>query len=211
MKRKIGIVCMLLGIALLSAAVLLLAHNEKEAKAAEQAAFDLMPQIIEEIQVKREEKNRKKTEQATQGTENSIPELPVQRSTEMLAVEIDGYKYIGYLSIANLHLELPVMESWDYPRLRVAPCRYAGSVWSDDLVVMAHNYERHFGQLSKLSEGDAVSFVDMEGNVFCYEVVAKDVLDPAAIEEMTAGDFDLTLFTCTYGGAQRVTIYCDLK
>ena len=76
---------------------------------------------------------------------------------------------------------------------------------------MAHNFEWHFGQISKLSEGAEVSFVDMEGNVFRYEVVAKDVLDPAAIEEMTAGDFDLTLFTCTYGGAQRVTIYCDLK
>ena len=23
------------------------------------------------------------------------------------------------------------------------------------------------------------------------------------------GDFDLTLFTCTYGGESRVTIYCD--
>ena len=26
---------------------------------------------------------------------------------------------------------------------------------------------------------------------------------------MTAGDFDLTLFTCTYGGKSRVTLRCD--
>ena len=26
---------------------------------------------------------------------------------------------------------------------------------------------------------------------------------------MTSGTFDLTLFTCTYGGQNRVTVYCD--
>ena len=206
MKRRIGVLCMLLGAVLLLAAMLLLVHNEYEAQKAEKAVFHLMPRVVEQIQEQKEEEQL-----PAQKQEEQIPEPTLQRSTEMLAVEIDGNDYIGYLSIPSLHLELPVMESWDYAKLKIAPCRYIGSVWSDNLVIMAHNFEWHFGQISKLSEGAEVSFVDMEGNVFCYEVVAKDVLDPAAIEEMTAGDFDLTLFTCTYGGAQRVTIYCDLK
>ena len=42
-----------------------------------------------------------------------------------------------------------------------------------------------------------------------YRVVVLDILSPDAIEEMTAGDFDLTLFTCTYGGQSRVTVYCN--
>ena len=210
MKRKFGVLCMALGAVLLLSAMLLLVHNEKEAREAEKAVYNLMPQVVEQIQVQMEERKREEEQEPAQEYQTQIPEPTVPRSTQMLTAKIDGYDYIGYLSIPNLRLELPVMESWDYPRLRIAPCRYAGSVWSDDLVVMAHNYDRHFGQLSKLSEGDAVSFVDMEGNVFCYEVAAKDILDPDAIEEMTAGDFDLTLFTCTYGGAQRVTIYCNL-
>jgi sortase A len=74
---------------------------------------------------------------------------------------------------------------------------------------MAHNYASHFGGLSKLSEGDSVIFTDMDGIVTAYEVVAQDVLAPNAVEEMTSGDFDLTLFTCTYGGKSRVTVYCD--
>ena len=52
-------------------------------------------------------------------------------------------------------------------------------------------------------------FTDADGNVHCYAVAAVDVLDPTAVEEMTAGEFDLTLFTCTYGGKSRVTVFCD--
>ena len=56
---------------------------------------------------------------------------------------------------------------------------------------------------------DTVTFTDMDGNVTTYQVVGKDMLSPTAVEEMISGDFDLTLFTCTYGGGSRITIYCD--
>ena len=129
----------------------------------------------------------------------------------MTEVEINGYAYIGYLSIPTLELELPIMADWDYPRLQIAPCRYTGSVRGEDLVLMAHNYASHFGTISQLKPGDSVIFTDMDGIVTMYEVVAQDILDPYAVEEMTAGDFDLTLFTCTYGGKSRVTVYCNRK
>ena len=77
------------------------------------------------------------------------------------------------------------------------------------MVLMAHNYNSHFGRISQLDLGDTVVFTDMDGNVVQYEVVGEDLLDPTAVEEMTSGDFDLTLFTCTYGGGSRVTVYCD--
>ena len=71
------------------------------------------------------------------------------------------------------------------------------------------NYNGHFKRISELEIGDDVFFTDMDGNEICYQVVGKDVLESTAVEEMTAGDFDLTLFSCTYGGAARITIYCD--
>jgi sortase A len=40
-------------------------------------------------------------------------------------------------------------------------------------------------------------------------VVEKEVLKSTAIEEMEAGEWDLTLFTCTIGGADRITIRCE--
>ena len=51
----------------------------------------------------------------------------------------------------------------------------------------------------------------MDGETYEYTVAAKDILEPTAVEEVTAGEYDLALFTCTPGGTSRVTIYCNLK
>lgn len=211
MKNKFGNLCMILGAALLIGALSLFGYNQHEAAKAERATVDLLPQLLAEI-----EQNRQAQAATTESETCPVvqPEgMPIDfldpSVFEMTEVEIDGYGYIGYLSIPALGLELPIMADWDYKRLNIAPCRYTGSVWGEDLVLMAHNYNKHFGQLSKLAEGDQVSFTDMDGVVTNYEVVGLDVLVPTAVEEMTAGDFDLTLFTCTYGGKSRVAVYCD--
>ena len=177
------------GAVLILAALSLLLLNRREARQAEAAVEAVLPQVIAQM-----------PEEAF---------LPVPHSGEMATVEVEGEDYIGCLSIPALGLELPVMADWSYPRLKTAPCRYAGSTKTDDFVIMAHNYDRHFGRLSQLSEGDEVLFTDMEGVVTRYAVAALDILDPTAIGEMTAGDYDLTLFTCTYGGKSRVTLRCD--
>lgn len=200
MRNKLGVICMVLGAALIFGALSLFLHNQEEADAAQQSAEALMPQILAQIEV----------EQPSATAALEIPEAYLEpEDLAMKEVEIDGYGYIGYLSLPNLGLELPVMADWDYTRLQIAPCRYSGTVRGNDLVIMAHNYWYHFGRLSELSEGNAVSFTDMDGNVTEYEVVALDVLQPTAVEEMTAGEYDLALFTCTYGGQNRVTVYCD--
>lgn len=211
MKRKLGAIFMVMGSALIIAALVLFLHNEKEAKEAERATVNLLPQLVQQIQEQQEEDEIESNASTVIVPEHlgTPMELLDPSAFEMTEVEIDGYGYIGYLSIPKLGLELPIMGDWDYTRLRIAPCRYVGSTAGEDLVILAHNYARHFGGLTKLKEGDEVTFVDMDGVIHCYEVVAKDVLAPTAVEEMTSGDFDLTLFTCTYGGASRVTVYCD--
>ena len=35
------------------------------------------------------------------------------------------------------------------------------------------------------------------------------ILGATAVEDMTAGEYDLTLYTCTYGGENRVALRCD--
>ena len=143
------------------------------------------------------------------------PEIPEELLTaedvKMEEVEIDGHIYIGYLSMPTVELELPIMSEWSYEKLTIAPCRYYGTLRGKDLVLLAHNYDRHFGRLNDLKVGDSVYFTEMDGTVTAYKVVARDILDPYAVEEMTAGLYDLTLFTCTYGGRSRVTVYCDME
>ena len=138
-----------------------------------------------------------------------IPDYLIDSRAAMPAVDVGGYDYIGFLSIPVLNLELPVMSEWSYPRLKLAPCRFDGSAYTDDLIVAAHNYQRHFGRLKTLNIGDTVVFTDMEGNVFSYVVSGMEQLLPSQGKAMRAGDWDLTLFTCTVGGQQRVTIRCE--
>lgn len=180
---------MVVGAVLVLAALSLFCWNQWEAERAEKSAAKILPEVIEQIE--------------------AVNDYPDPYSTEMTVTEIDGYGYIGYLSIPALELELPVMSEWDYPRLKIAPCRYMGATKTDDLVIAAHNYARHFGTLSQLAAGDIVYFLDMDGVLSSYEVVEVITLAPTDVEEMTSGDYGLTLFTCTYGGKSRVTVRCE--
>lgn len=130
---------------------------------------------------------------------------------EMPTREIEGRTYIGMLEVPALELSLPVMSEWSYPRLKKAPCRYVGSIYSRDMIICGHNYDRHFGRLKELAVGEEVRFTDMDGNVFIYSISGAEQLGKFAVEEMLAGDWDLTLFTCTKGGQSRVTVRCRLE
>ena len=138
----------------------------------------------------------------------TIPDYQLNPEMQMPEVKVLGDGYIGVLSIPALGLELPVMSEWNYPNLRKAPCRYVGSAYLDNLVICAHNYDRHFGRIKSLAIGDKVVFTDTDGNVFNYHVAEQEILRPYASAEMKTG-WDLTLFTCTIGGRTRVTVRCE--
>jgi len=192
-RRKTGSICIVFGAAFILAALCLFVWNWNENRKAGEAITEILPQVTDEI------------ERAMQ----NAADIPDPYGPEMTETQIDGYSYIGKLSVPALNLELPVMADWSYPKLKVAPCRYYGSTKTDDLVIAAHNYSYHFGMIKNLSPGDAVYFTDMDGVVSGYEVAEIDTLSPASVEEMTDSGFDLTLFTCTYGGQSRVTVRCE--
>ncbi len=202
MKRELGLVLMSSGIVLLIMSLSLFLENSAQGQAAKRNAERLMPPLLQRIE---------------EGTGDTHPIVPPGTPAEMLdpavlemrEVQIGGNGYIGYLTIPDLGLELPVMSDWSYEKLKTAPCRYAGTVLSEDLVLMAHNYTSHFGKLQNLSIGAKISFTDVDGITTWYEVVAVETLAPTSVGDMTDGTYDLTLFTCTYGGKNRVTVRCD--
>lgn len=198
MENKKGTFCMAAGFLLVLAALLLTGYNvwdEGRAGDAADATFQALKFQTEEGQ--------------EELPEYILPDYLVDPRFEMPTVEIDGYDYIGYLDIPSLELSLPVMSEWSYPQLKIAPCRYAGSVYLDDMILAAHNYDRHFGRLKNLEGGELVRFTDVDGNVFDFSVTELELLWPEQTEEMLSGEWDLTLFTCTLGGRQRVTVRCD--
>ena len=193
---------MLGGLLLMAAALFLTCFNMWDEHRAEVRAAGVLEELRAEIPVPEERPEKEEP------GEEVIPDYILDPEREMPVAEIGGEGYIGTLEVPALGLELPVMGEWSYPRLRKAPCRYRGSAYQGDLIVAAHNYRSHFGGLKSLAPGDEVRFTDMDGNVFRYTVAETEVLDGTAVEAMEAGEWDLTLFTCTPGGQARVTVRC---
>ena len=143
------------------------------------------------------------------GESVSLPDYVLNPDMPMPEQIVNGRAYIGYLSIPSLELELSIASEWDYDALNISPCRYTGSVYTDDLVIAGHNYSSHFGHIGTLQPGDEVRFTDIDGNVFRYRVAMIELLGPMAVEEMKQSGFALSLFTCTVGGSNRVTVRCE--
>jgi sortase A len=185
-KRKragIGTALMVAGgLLILSAASLFLYNDIQDAKAYD-VALDIAGTFTERV--------------AAQG---NAPETDADPYGEI---------YIGVLRIPSLGLALPVMQNWSYAKLKIAPCRYSGSIAGDDMVIAAHNYRSHFGRIHKLPVGNALTYTDAAGVTAAYTIAKIETLEATDIEGMTASGYGLTLFTCTYGGAARIAVRCE--
>lgn len=188
-NRGRGTVWINAGLLLIAAALFLSAYNAWESHEARDSARQVIAQLCDELPTEA-------------GEPTTLPDV----RQEMPVKTINGRDYIGVLSIPSLELELPVISQWDYPALKVAPCRYSGSLYQDNLIICAHNYASHFGKLKELQPGDIVLFTDMDEHVVTFRMVERETLNPMDAEGMEAGDWDLTLFTCTIDGQTRVTI-----
>ncbi len=191
MRRKIGITLVTLGLCLILFAAGLLLYNNYENKKAEDQSNSLVNSLAD---IAKDSK--------INGEVDPFDE-------EMKVVDIDGYGYIGYLSIPELSLNLPVMSEWDYTRLKIAPCRYYGSTKTDNLVICAHNYRSHFGYIGRLNVDSTIMFTDMEGTKQNYTVTSVEILQPTDTELVKDTGDDLILYTCTYGGRTRVVVRCE--
>lgn len=204
MRKIVGTACVVLGTVLVLAALGVIGFNlwqeEQSGVHAQQAMEQLLEQMPEEIAL-------------------ATPDLPVMLPESMVApqdpayrtmpeVAIDGVPYVGYLNIPALGLELPVIGQSNEENLEIAPCRFFGTVYQKDFVIGGHRYRRHFRKLSTLGYGEHLSFTDMEGNVYIYEVVECEVLEPNQAQYLCSGEWDLSLFTCTPGGLTRVVLRC---
>ena len=199
-KYRLGTWLMRGELLLIAAALLLTGYNLWDERRAGQAARRALAQMPEPAA---------SYQPSAGAAELEIPDYLLNPDMEMPTVEIDGTAYAGTLDIPCLGLSLPVISEWSDAKLKIAPCRYAGTAYRSGFVISGHNYRSHFGPLSRLTPGDRVTFTDVDGNRFAYEVAELQVLPPSALEDMLSQDWDLSLFTCTLGGQTRLTVRCD--
>lgn len=181
---KRGTLCTILGLLLLLAALLLTAYNLRRDAAAGDAAELVLERLIPDLP-RQESLSQSPTGEGKE--EAFVPDYVLNPELPMPEREIDGQSYIGVLDIPALGLSLPIISTWSYPGLQIAPCRYSGSAYLENLVIAGHNYRSHFASLTQLQPGDAVTFTDMDGTVFRYKVDSLETLSPYAISDMTSG------------------------
>ncbi len=201
------------GLLLLAAAVFVGIHNLNDERRAEGSAESLARRIEAELPAEKTYAALKAETESGEQTEmaqaQEIPDYVVDPEMDMPVLKIDGNLCIGILEIPSQSLILPVISEWSYSALKLSPCRFSGSAYLDDMIILAHNYPRHFGGLKDLYQGDEIIFTDAAGNVFLYTVSESQRLGPMDIDELNDGEWDLTLLTCTVGGHSRVTVRCE--
>lgn len=199
------------GLLLLAAALLLTIWNLRQERQAGTAAVEISEALLEaEPQMAAALSPAGKDAPLVVKGE-AVPDYVRFPGMEMPTTVIDGREYVGILEIPALELRLPIISQWSYEDLKLVPCRYSGSMYSHDLVILGHNYRSQFADLVDLQPGDAVIFTDIDGNVFPCQVAETEILGASDVEAMQTGDWDLTLFTCTVGGQNRVTVRCILE
>lgn len=216
--RKFGCFFTVIGVLFLIASILLCIYNMWDTKRADEtaaAALEILVSNYSRISAK-EEVSETGTVPEKEGThdqnlaeETAIPDYQLNPDMDMPMQEANGQQYIGVIDIEGISVSLPVISDWDYQKLKLAPCRYSGSAYQPGFVIMAHNYAGHFGKLDTLSYGSRVTFTDVDGNIFKYEVADIEILERTDVEDMKSDAWDLTLFTCTVGGVSRIAVRCN--
>lgn len=77
--------------------------------------------------------------------------------------------------------------------------------------IVGHNYRnsKFFSKVPTLENGDTIELTDLSGQIFTYEVYDKYTVDPndtACTSQLTNGNTEITLITCTNDNVLRVVV-----
>lgn len=213
MKRSKGKYLIAIGSLLLIVAAILIFFNmlqdKKSGERAKEVLFELEAQITDEVN------KLKATEQEQTIVSDDLfaqYEVEEEEATQEKLAEINGDSYIGIVSIPNLGIRLPVMSEWSYANLKISPCRYSGRADENNLIIAAHNYSSHFGNISELTVGDEIVFIAADGKEYNYTTIQTETLNGTDVESLVANGnetWGLTLFTCTLSGQSRVCVRAE--
>lgn len=186
MNKKTSLCLMCLGVVCILSAAGVLGYTQIQEKNAQSYSRDVAVVFGQEVQ--------------TIGVDGGS----VAQATKV--VDINGQEYMGMLLIPQLDLELPVATTFDYVLLQQTPCVFSGTMETNDLIVAAHNYAVHFGNIGQLELGDEIFLVDATGSLHLYSLQLEETLSGDDLSGLYAGEWDLSLFTCSHVNNSKRTV-----
>ena len=220
-RKKSSNILLILGILCLLGAGGFMLRNHLESQRAGQTSANILDNVQKEIEAAMASMDAAEPVTAAEGetggenpadpTNGTLP--PNQRrvrypeyGAKMPTVQVDGQDYIGILQIPDLELVLPVLAVLNQETLESTPCLFDGRVNRDDMLIAAHNYATHFGNIKSLQPGAVLIFTDAAGRRYEYEMIFSEDMNRRENIRMYGGDWDLTIFTCVPNTTNRLAV-----
>ena len=198
MKNKLSIILKVLGLLLILIALGICIYNVVTDYLAGKYSKEALTELENTLDIPKDD-----TINSNDYLNNPAEEMPISK--------VNGKNYIGIISIPSINIELPVLNEYTDKNLNIAPVLLKGSIYKRNAVIIAHNSTSHFKKIQKLKKGDLVSFTDLDGHIFRYEVVNKENISEQTPDLLDEGDWDLSLFTCTSSNIKfRTTVRLKL-
>lgn len=216
-KKYRGFLLVALGIIMVAAGLGLHSLQERQDQLAGENSGILLEALTRDIKFNSIylEEPTTPTDPDEPAAESPAPSAPMDGSggqsaeqEEMPSRTLSGYKLVGILKAPSVGVELPVLASWSYPLLNVAPCRYSGSLETGNLIILGHNYKSHLQPLERVSVGDSIQFTDVNGVVHYFKVASVENIHESDPEKL-ASEHPLIIFTCTRDGNHRIVLRCE--
>lgn len=124
-----------------------------------------------------------------------------------------NYTIEAIVRVPRLEINYPVISETSEELLKISINKYWGPAPNQvgNYCVVGHNYKskKMFGRLSEAVNGDIVELEDMSGNVVKYSVYDRYTVEPTdtrCTSQLTGGNREVTLITCTNYGKQRLVV-----
>lgn len=133
----------------------------------------------------------------------------------------DGYRYatIGTVDIPKINLSYPILDGETDSAeetealLKIAPTKFWGPEPNEvgNFCIVGHNYRNSlfFSKVPTLENGDIIQITDLSGRTVEYRIYNKYQVDPTDVTcttQLTNGQKEVTLITCTNDSQYRVIV-----
>ncbi len=136
MRKKLGVLCLCLGILSLLSALGFLGYNQWEASKAQRMSQSLLVQVQKSLATEEEKSPAPAETSHTEAGDSTSEPATEEAVPGMPTIEVKGYDCIGILSIPVLELELLILTDWDYTKLKIAPACITGTIMSRTLSLL---------------------------------------------------------------------------
>lgn len=182
----------------------------------EEISHEILAGIIDETTIKRDDGILRvilaDDENQTNET-NTQPEANQSNNQNYQANNGKTYTTEATLNISALGINYPVLSETSEELLKVSLNKFWGPSPNEvgNYCIVGHNYtnKKMFGKLSEIKNGDTVDLTSINGDTVTYVVYNKYIVEPddvACTSQLTNGQREVTLITCTNHGKQRLVV-----